>query len=225
MMLPAGLAHTATTPAAWPILPLAGVLLATLNWTLGGLGSGRVHPVVATFLLLTFMYGPMMMPRHVLQRSRAGSGDLLKAVDVSRGSAGLSLSGTEFIQGGWLSRPQRPGVDATIAPPAAETLGSYTSGRLSPDRGWVTLEGLFRDRLPPLEDLSLGAQPGGIGTSSAIAVVIGGLFLLSPRRDTRSALGIPAVARLRRTRRRGPRLRPAKSIEWHVCWSSRRVER
>lgn len=178
MMLPAGLAHFGHSSHVWPILPLAGLLLAILNWTLGGVGAGRVHPVVATFLLLTFLYGPLMMPRRVLQRSHALQGGLLHSVDVSHGSAGLPLSGTDFIEGDWLTRPQRPHADATFKPPAAEVLGSYTSGRMSPERTWVSLEGLFRDRLEPLEDLALGAQPGGIGTASAIAVVIGGLFLL-----------------------------------------------
>ncbi len=36
----------------------------------------------------------------------------------------------------------------------------------------------MRDRVPPLEDLILGGQPGGIGVSSAVGVIIGGLFLL-----------------------------------------------
>jgi electron transport complex protein RnfD len=37
---------------------------------------------------------------------------------------------------------------------------------------------LISDQLPPLEDLVVGGQPGPIGTSSAVAVIVGGLFLL-----------------------------------------------
>jgi electron transport complex protein RnfD len=40
------------------------------------------------------------------------------------------------------------------------------------------LESLVRDRLPPLEDLIVGGQPAAVGHGSAIALIIGGLFLL-----------------------------------------------
>ena len=42
----------------------------------------------------------------------------------------------------------------------------------------MPLHELLRDRMPPLEDLIVGGQPGPIGSGSAIAVIIGGLFLL-----------------------------------------------
>ena len=37
---------------------------------------------------------------------------------------------------------------------------------------------MLRDAMPPLEDLVVGGHPGPIGSSSAIAVIVGGLFLL-----------------------------------------------
>jgi electron transport complex protein RnfD len=40
------------------------------------------------------------------------------------------------------------------------------------------LEALLRDRMPPLEDLIIGGAPAPIGTGCAIAIIIGGLFLL-----------------------------------------------
>jgi electron transport complex protein RnfD len=40
------------------------------------------------------------------------------------------------------------------------------------------LDALLRDRMPPLEDLIIGGQPAPIGCGSAIAIIIGGLFLL-----------------------------------------------
>ena len=60
----------------------------------------------------------------------------------------------------------------------AERLIAYTRGADRPDRGVLRLQGLISERLPPLEDLVVGGQPGAIGTSSAVAVIVGGLFLL-----------------------------------------------
>jgi electron transport complex protein RnfD len=37
---------------------------------------------------------------------------------------------------------------------------------------------ILRDRLPPLEDLILGGEPGAIGAGCTLFVIIGGLFLL-----------------------------------------------
>src|SRR5205814_538692 len=82
------------------------------------------------------------------------------------------------LRGRRLRRPHVSGHDAIDTLPAAEYLSSYTTGQVSPERVWLSLESLLRDRVPPLEDLILGAHPGPIGTSSAIAVIIGGLFLL-----------------------------------------------
>ena len=42
----------------------------------------------------------------------------------------------------------------------------------------MPLHELLRDRMPPLEDLIVGGQPAPIGAGSAVAVIIGGLFLL-----------------------------------------------
>jgi electron transport complex protein RnfD len=56
---------------------------------------------------------------------------------------------------------------------------NYTLARREPnERGTLLLQGLLRDRLPPLEDLVMAGNPGPIGTSSVIFVITGGLFLL-----------------------------------------------
>jgi electron transport complex protein RnfD len=57
-------------------------------------------------------------------------------------------------------------------------LETYTSGLAAPERRWTSLESLLRDRMPPLEDIIVGGQPAAIGNGSAIALIIGGLFLL-----------------------------------------------
>lgn len=171
LMLPASLASNLRVDAlaTWPILPLAGVLLVIACWLLGGLGAGRIHPVVVTYLIIVVLYGGALVPRQVLQRDRILIGDL---GNTTRRQL------TQSTQEPWLRRPKIAGPDAIDSLPAAEYLASYTTGQVSPERVWLSLEGLLRDRVPPLEDLILGAHPGPIGTSSAIAVIVGGLFLL-----------------------------------------------
>src|SRR5581483_12023402 len=69
-------------------------------------------------------------------------------------------------------------AETASAEPASEKLIQFTTGKETPERASLSLQMLIRDRMPPLEDLIVAGNPGGIGTSSAIAVIIGGLFLL-----------------------------------------------
>jgi Na+-translocating ferredoxin:NAD+ oxidoreductase RnfD subunit len=171
MMLPADLAahFSISSIGFWPILPAAGVALAIVYWLLGGMGASAVHPVVITFLLLLLLYGSAVSGHRALQRDSTFSGDLADTGPP----APVVLSHEP-----WYRRPIVPNHPAVMSTPAAETLASYTTGQTSPDRAWLSLEGLLRDRLPPLEDVILGAQPGPIGAGSAIAVIIGGLLLI-----------------------------------------------
>jgi Na+-translocating ferredoxin:NAD+ oxidoreductase RnfD subunit len=171
MILPAHLAShfTLQSSSEWLILPLAGVFLVVFCWLLGGLGAGRIHPVIVTYLVLVVLYSPQLAPSFVLQRSCLLLGDLLNSTPPTP-----ALTTPDV----WLNRPITHEHSSLTFIPASEYLGSYTTGQISPERNWLSLEGLLRDRLPPLEDLIIGAQPGPIGTTSAIAVIIGGLFLL-----------------------------------------------
>jgi Na+-translocating ferredoxin:NAD+ oxidoreductase RnfD subunit len=173
LMLPATLASRIVLEpnAYWPILPLAGLLLVMFGWVLGGLGAGRIHPVVVTYLVLVVLYGGngMLTPRNVLQRNSVGRGDLM---DAGRAAP------APVAQDAWVKRPLAPNHAAVAVVPASQFLSEYTNGQVSPDRVWLSLEGLVRDRLPPVEDLIIGATPGPIGASSAIAVIVGGLLLL-----------------------------------------------
>jgi Na+-transporting NADH:ubiquinone oxidoreductase subunit NqrB len=125
--------------------------------------------VVITYLILAALFGGQLIPRQVLQRNHLGVGDLLHSTRSDQ---------EPFTEDSWLREPIVPGYDAIEMTPAARSLGSYTTGQASPDRSWSSLEALLRDRMPPLQDLILGSHPGPIGAASAIAVVIGGLFLL-----------------------------------------------
>src|SRR3954447_21469326 len=62
--------HNGHTIATWPLLPAAGLMIVPLIWLLGGLGSGRLHPVLIANLLLVAMFGGLLEPHLALQRHR-----------------------------------------------------------------------------------------------------------------------------------------------------------
>jgi Na+-translocating ferredoxin:NAD+ oxidoreductase RnfD subunit len=161
LMLPADIA----TRNTWPLLPSAALLLVIFSWTLGSFCPGRVHPTVAVFLLLALMYGPVLKGHAVLQRNHLLTGDLAMAP---------RHDDPTVTQLPWLQRPRVKNVDAIRSVPVAQILHQFTTRHQYDD----SLEALIRGRLVPLADLVLGASPGPIGATSAIAVIVGGLFLL-----------------------------------------------
>lgn len=174
LMLPAHLA-TIDPPfagypgALWAIAVGSGVLVTFLGWMLGGVGSGRVHPALVAYLILVVLFGNALAPHWVLQRDHLATGDAAKAALVDTFPSAAE---------GWVNLRRLPDHDALWLRPAAERLIQFTSGQKRPDRSWLSLTSLLRDEMPPLEDLIVGGQPGPIGASSAIAVIVGGLFLL-----------------------------------------------
>jgi Na+-translocating ferredoxin:NAD+ oxidoreductase RnfD subunit len=173
LMLPAHLLGTypGTHVQLWPI-PLAASLLLVINmWLLGGVGSGRIHPVLVTYLLLLVAFEPLLLPTAVLQRHRTFTGDLAKAVPPPPPAHA-------YMKEGYLQTPPLQGGDALQLEPAAQRLLAFTAGQKRPGRSWLSLESLLRDEMPPLEDLIIGGQPGPIGGTCAVAIIIGGLFLL-----------------------------------------------
>lgn len=170
LMLPAHLAaESMSGQAIWPILPVAGLILAILLWLLGGLGGGHLHPVLATYLLLVICFGGALVPHRVLNRSHLVTGELFHTGP---------LDAQDLHTGPWISRRDEP-ADADYLEPTAGQLTRYTSGQQAVGaRKWMDLQGLLRDSMPPLEDFIVAGQPGPIGVSSVVAVIIGGLFLL-----------------------------------------------
>jgi Na+-translocating ferredoxin:NAD+ oxidoreductase RnfD subunit len=157
----------------WPLLPAAGISLVIFVWIVGGVGSGRVHPVLLTFLLLVTLHRDTLVQCSVLQRDHVFTGDVLNFDPDADPSV--------RIQAPWhhTPRPPRP-YQALRRDPASQRLILFTSGTEPPDRAraWLSMNTLLRDRMPPLEDLIMGGHPGPVGAGSAIAVIIGGLFLL-----------------------------------------------
>src|SRR5690606_33657250 len=115
------------------------------------------------------VFGERIEPSLILQRHAVPLGDLLDAPEEP-----LTTSPAEA----WVRAPRVGTTDALRVAPAQERLWEFTTGSSQPDRSWLSLEGLLRDRLPPLEDMILGGHPRTIGTAGGIGVIIGGLFLL-----------------------------------------------
>jgi len=141
-------------------------------WLLGGLGGHRIHPAVATVLILFALFEQTLTPRYVLRLDRLFWGDLLKA--AAPGSVVLQ-------RGAWVvvsKQPAGSAFDALAVVPAADKLLAYTSAQKRPDRASQTLQMLIRDDMPPLEDLVIAGQSSPIGNGSAIMIIVGGLFLL-----------------------------------------------
>src|SRR5690606_22591 len=106
---------------------------------------------------------------YILQRDDLMFGDVIDVADHDT---------AKLRSEPWISAPIDWDHDALNLEPASQQLIYFTSGSQPPDRSWLFLNGLLRERMPPLEDLIFAGEPGPIGTSCALASLIGGLFLL-----------------------------------------------
>lgn len=169
LMLPVDVLRLSPHSSPWPILPCAALLLVILCWATGGATTGRFHPVLVVYLLLALAYPSARTSDLVLQRNRLLLGDLLSA------PGNREPRSSQFA---WRSRRIESGTDALRVMPPVQSLLHFTRDGQSLDGTPLPLDALLRDHLPPLEDFVLGAVPGGMGVTSAVAVIIGGLFLL-----------------------------------------------
>jgi hypothetical protein len=170
LMLPAHLAAESLDGHAsgWSLIPMAGLLLVVLLWLMGGLIGLHLHPVLVTFLLLALCFPNLLVPRRILNRDHLLIGELLRSNEPDERPS---------LNEPWIARTHNS-IDADYEIPAGGRLGQYTSGREVPPRHWLPLPAFLRDWLPPLEDFIVAGQPAAIGTSSVVAVIIGGLFLM-----------------------------------------------
>ncbi|MGH7178866.1 MAG: RnfABCDGE type electron transport complex subunit D [Tepidisphaeraceae bacterium] len=179
LMLPAHLLSsvdpaTSKPFAGWPLLAGAGIVLVVMVWLMGGPGSGRIHPVLVSYLILTVLFLDLLVPHYTLRRQHVFLGDLLNAVPATPSPTQSDRSRDAWI----VSAAPTDEHHAIRSDPGAVRLEAFTGGHEAPERARLSLESLVRDRLPPLEDLIVGGEPAAIGCGSAIAVIIGGLFLL-----------------------------------------------
>ena len=180
MTFPAHLASSTYANApyggvVWPILPAAGLALSVLLWVFAGVGSGRVHPVGVIYLLCVVLFQPLLVPHFALHHARLAGGDVIEALPPPPPSPGEL---PPVPKDAWTSSSDRPVRDALYSDPASQRLATFTSGRQTPARAALSLEELLRDTMPPLEDLIVGGAPSPLGLGSAVAVIMGGLFLL-----------------------------------------------
>jgi Na+-translocating ferredoxin:NAD+ oxidoreductase RnfD subunit len=154
----------------WAAALAAGLAIPMLLWLGHGLPPWRVHPVALVAAALWLLLPGLMEPQRVLQRGHVVVGDLL---DVS--SPALPPAPREP----WARALPESRADAVLRNSPARQLSSYTRRRLANQgrRAW-SLDELLRDRLPPLEDLIIGGQPAAIGMGSAVALILGGLYML-----------------------------------------------
>jgi H+/Na+-translocating ferredoxin:NAD+ oxidoreductase subunit D len=155
----------------WPLVPAAGVFVVMVDWLLARVGSGRVDPMVLAYLILVILFAPRLAAHWVLKPNRIVFGSLSSADSIDAGVPRTKA---------WMESTFSPnGRDALYdTEPAAIALASYTSGRQQPDRYSVSAQMVLRDIMPPLDDLVIGGEPGPIGVSSAVAVIVGGLLLV-----------------------------------------------
>jgi len=159
-------------PYAWTI-PISGAFLLVLFlWLLGGVGYARFHPVLLVLLLLVIFYHDALRPRLILHRSHMLTGNL---TDVGGELADSRATRDEP----WIRwRETAANHSVFVKSPAAYSLSNYTRERTVEEGSRVAIENVIQDALPPLEDLVIAGHPGSIGSSSAIAVIVGGLFLV-----------------------------------------------
>ena len=151
----------------WPLLPARGAAARRRLLGRGARRRGRLHPVLFAYLTLAAMYPSIVRPHTVLQRDRLVVGDVLR-FDAAASTGGRADPDV------WRQRRRSPGVDAVVDPSTADRLLAFTNGSGSA----ASLDDLLHAQLPPLEDVVLGAVPGAVGVTSAVAVIFGGLFLL-----------------------------------------------
>ena len=155
--------------STWTLIPLAAA--AAGNAAVDVWGTGRVAsaPIAGDFHAAGDLFSGFAGSARILNRDHIVVGELF---GTQRGANDQAA-----VNDAWISR-RHNASDADLREPAGERLSRYTRGREIPARQWLPLSALLRDAMPPLEDFIVAGQPGALGTSSTIAVIIGGLFLL-----------------------------------------------
>lgn len=157
--------------ARWPAAVAAGVLLCVVAGVLRRLGTARLSAVPLTLVLLVGFLPQVFDSDRVLSPRHLVVGDLFDDRAVVRASATAEP---------WVDA-RDPGVRVFITEPATYRIHEFLRGRTANDAPSETITRLVSDEIPPLEDFVIAGRAGRIGNGSAIALLIGGLFLVQRR--------------------------------------------
>jgi len=166
-----GLLLALTLPAFVPwYVPLAGAVFAILvgKAMFGGVGHFLWQPALVGRLAVTVLFAPPLMAKPLLERPawpvlaqhRVVMGDL-RQVDKS----------ASYRR--WRGMSAGPDADAIARPRPRDVLRRLTR-RDGPSDGIATI----LRHMPPAWDLLCGAHGGGIGETSAIVIIVAGLYLV-----------------------------------------------
>ena len=150
------------------IVACGAVLLVVAKQVVGGLGHYLWHPVLVARAVLCFMFPMLMVPDHwpVLNEEHLATGDIADAAPRRDNNTWFDLE-TQADSEAWAAaRPVRILADLYNVPPTEAQPASESVLRL------------VRDKLPPALDCLLGTTGGGLGETSVIAILLGGVFLV-----------------------------------------------
>lgn len=150
------------------VVALGSVLMVLAKEIFGGLGHYLWNPVLVARALLCFAFPLLMYPDHwpVLKREHVA--------DVALGEAEPHETNIS-----WLDRAPGSEAGAWSAPRPVQIITQAHQPRptSTESASQFSLQ-LLRDRLPPVIDCLLGSTGGGIGETSVIAILLGGIFLV-----------------------------------------------
>ncbi len=153
--------------ATWPLAMATGAMLVLIMYVIARLGSARFSALVITVLLLNILLPDRFVIDRVLPPASALLGDILSPETAARSTATAEP---------WIEIEAGP--KTLVTPSATRRLDDYIHSHLATDQPATTLARLVTDDLPPLEDLVVMGHPRAIGLASAIAALMGGLFLV-----------------------------------------------
>lgn len=171
-----GLLLGLTLPATVPwYVPATGAAAAILlgKALFGGIGHYRWHPALVGRVIVQFIFAPLLtfsVP--------AASGYVLAPTNLLWSDANKPVMIEPGHYQGWAETATLAmDADAIVIERPVRSLRRFVDGHVPRD-GELIFTPLIRDVLPPWRDVVLGSVPGGIGETSTIALIVGGIFLI-----------------------------------------------
>ena len=159
---------TTHNQAQWPALLAIGIGLAVCEWLARVQKRIRFHPVALAVAVVALASPNLSHTDRVLARFHVG-GDILDERTQLRPTSSAEP---------WFDSDTDRRARVCVVAPAEVRMDDYLHGIDPAGRVTQTMSRLVSDDLPPLEDLVIGGHPTRIGCASAIALLIGGLFLV-----------------------------------------------